>query len=270
MHGASGETRGRLPSRSRHGAVLAAALLALSLVGCSADAGPQGGPPSTTEAPAPSPDDASPSSSSPSPDAEEATDDANTAPTDGTPAPEADEPADDPMADPDGDEEGPAATGPAAFDGAATDDWKAPDDPTAQGPTAAPELPEVTGAIGEPVSLPTDVAVDLTSVTTTSLTAQTPGEYTGDAVVVEVRISNEADAALPLDAAVVTLTAEDGDVGIGTGAAPYAPLQGEVAPGEAATGTYVFMLDPADGRSVTLRVGYAAGGPVAVFTGTTP
>lgn len=148
--------------------------------------------------------------------------------------------------------------------------WQEPEDPTEEGPTAAPELPEVNGSLDEDIALPTDVVVSLSSIETTSIKASTPGEYSGSAVVVSVTITNDTKAPLPVSSAVVSLIADDGEMGIPTWAAPHEPLQGEVPAGSAAVGTYVFMLDPADGRSVTVSVNYSAGEPVAVFAGGTP
>lgn len=155
-------------------------------------------------------------------------------------------------------------------DPSATDGWQAPDDPTAEGPTAAPAQPEVHGTAGEGVALPTEMTVSLVSISTTTLTAETPGEYAGPAVVVEIQVQNESDTAQTLDSATASLEAEGGEMGVPTWASPNDPLQGEVAAGSSAAGVYVFMLDPADSRSVTVRVNYSAGAPVAVFTGVTP
>lgn len=148
--------------------------------------------------------------------------------------------------------------------------WQEPEDPTKEGPTAAPELPEVGGSLDDAIALPTDVVVSLSSIKTTAVEASTPGEYTGSAVVVSVTIANDTKAPLPVSSAVVSLIADDGEMGVPTWAAPHEPLQGEVPAGSSAVGTYVFMLDPADERSVTVSVNYSAGEPVAVFTGGTP
>ena len=66
---------------------------------------------------------------------------------------------------------------------------------------------------------------------------------------------------------VVSLTAADGTLGIPTTAGDPVPLAGAIAPGASTTGSYVFMLDPAAGRTVSVTVNYAAAEPVAVFTG---
>lgn len=158
-------------------------------------------------------------------------------------------------------------------DGGGTDDdgsaggWQPPVDPTAEGPTEAPDLPEVEGAADEEIALPTDVVVSLSAVTTTTLTAETPGEQSGPAVVVTVEVANGSSEPQDVSSAVVSLSAEDGEVGVPTWAAPYAPFDGEVDAGATAEATYVFMLDPAHGRSVTVSVNYSAGEPLAVFTG---
>ena len=86
---------------------------------------------------------------------------------------------------------------------------------------------------------------------------------------VSVRVTNQSTAPVNLDAAVVNLSATDGAYGVGTTAGDPRPFAGDIAPGASATGTYVFMLDPAVGRSVTVSVNYGAGEPLAVFTGKT-
>ncbi|MGP9538173.1 hypothetical protein ACT3SP_09175 [Brachybacterium sp. AOP43-C2-M15] len=148
-------------------------------------------------------------------------------------------------------------------------DWEPPADPDAEGPTEAPELPEFHGSADEGIILPTDVTVTLSSITTTTLTAETPGETSGPAVVVKVQVSNDSEQAQDVSSAVVSLDSDDDEVGVPTWASPYAPFDGQVAAGETVEGTYVFMLDPASGRSVTVRVNYSAGEPLAVFTGQT-
>ena len=262
MISSSGERRTYPSSRPAASALAAVVglVLCVALAACSPEPTEQGAPttseeeqPSSSGTAGPSsPEDEDPTSDEGSPtdvptDAEETPDEA------GTPADEDDGA---------GDESGQKFN--------ATDDWQAPDDPSAEGPTAAPALPEVSGRIDEEVALPTDVVVSLTSVTTTTLTAETPGEYTGPAVVVGVRVTNASHASQPVGSAVVSLVAEDGEMGVPTGADPNEPLRGEVPAGATADGTYVFMLDPADERSVTVRVNHSAGEPVASFTGTTP
>ena len=135
------------------------------------------------------------------------------------------------------------------------------------GPAQPAPVPTTTADISEPVTFGTGITVALTSVTSTTVTAQTPGEVDGTAVVVTVEARNDSTAEQSLDSAVVTVVADDGQYGIGTTAGGGTALSGTIAPGASATGTYVFMLDPTQGRVVTISVNYAAGEPLAEFTG---
>lgn len=142
------------------------------------------------------------------------------------------------------------------------------DDLETLGPSEAAPLPTSEAALDEPVELDTGVRVELVRVETIEVEAETPGEVSGSAVRVTVRATNEGAAAHPLDSAVVTLSSGD-EVGIGTTAGSPSPLRGELTPGASSTGVYVFMLAPASDRDVAVSVNYAAGEPVAIFTGTT-
>lgn len=128
-------------------------------------------------------------------------------------------------------------------------------------------LSEETGALDAPIALSTDIVVTIDDVSTTTIEPKTPGEFAGPAVVVTVSVANDSTRAQSIDSAVVSLVTDDGEVGVGTTAGPNAPLQGELAAGASAEATYVFMLDPAEGRSVKISVNYAAGEPVATFAG---
>lgn len=137
-----------------------------------------------------------------------------------------------------------------------------------EGPTAAPDVIVERASADDDVTFDTGVEVSLGELLTTSVEAETPGEISGSAVVVEVVVTNDSTEAVDLSSAIVSLKA--GDVlGIGTTAGSPSPFNGSVAPGESVTASYVFMLDPAKDREVTVSVNYAAGEPVAVFTGRT-
>lgn len=139
----------------------------------------------------------------------------------------------------------------------------------ADAPTKAPVAEVEAGPIDEPIELSTGLVIELDSVSATTVTAATPGEVSGPAVVVKLTARNDSREAADLDSAVVTLTAADGEYGIGTTAGPNTPLAGDLEPGDSASGSYVFMLDPAADRSVTVSVNYSAGEPVAEFSGKT-
>lgn len=148
-----------------------------------------------------------------------------------------------------------------------TTTWEAPEDPVAEGPTEAPPLPEQTGDLDEVITLSTDMVVAIDAISTTTITPETPGEFAGTAVIVEVSVTNTSDAAQNIDSAVVMLVTDDGEVGVATTAGPNNALRGDVESGETVVGSYVYMLDPAQGRAVTVSVNYAAGEPIALFSG---
>lgn len=153
-------------------------------------------------------------------------------------------------------------------EGTSTTDWTPPAEDEAAAPTEAPALTEESGALDAPIALSTDMVVTIDKISTMTVEPETPGEYAGSAVVVDVSVSNDSKRAQSVESAVVSLTTDDGDIGVATTAGPNNPLTGDLAAGSKATGTYVFMLDPTKGRSVKISVNYAAGEPVATFAGT--
>lgn len=140
---------------------------------------------------------------------------------------------------------------------------------TADGPVEAAPLPTTEADLTEPVAFDTGMVIEVTEVEQIQVTAQTPGEVDGPALRVTVTARNTSAEPQPIDSAVVTLEAGE-DFGIDTTAGDPSPFSGVVAPGATASATYVFMLDPGAERAITVSVNYAAGEPVAVFTGTTP
>lgn len=138
--------------------------------------------------------------------------------------------------------------------------------PTASDSPIAPELAPVdptrpaVGADGVVVSLPLVEAIEGEGVA--------PGETSGPAIRVTVRIENATDE--PLDTAFIAVNAYSG---ADRAPAPSlskpggTPFEGSIAAGESAEGVYLFTL-PADERSdVTIGVDYRAGEPTVVFEG---
>lgn len=135
------------------------------------------------------------------------------------------------------------------------------------GPQTAAPLPTQEAAVGETVAFDTGISVVIDSVKATTVEAKTPGEVSGPAVIVTVTAKNDSSEVQSLDSAVVMLSADDGEPGIGTTAGDPEPLSGSLKPGASASGRYVFMLGSASDRAVSVSVNYAAGEPVAIFTG---
>lgn len=160
-------------------------------------------------------------------------------------------------ADTSGSDEALSSTGPTA----------PPYDNSTPGPTAAPVLPTITADRGESVEVSRGLLVDLLGVDQVTVEAETPGEISGPAVAISVRVTNESDRELDLSSAVIDVVADDGEPGIGTTAGPAEHLGGVLAPGHVAEGTYVFMLDAA-GRELTISVNHTAGAPIVIFTTT--
>lgn len=163
----------------------------------------------------------------------------------------------------------PADTSGSAPSPSPTGSWTPAARTAAKGPTAAAAVPTTSTALTRPVALDNRVTVRLTGVRATTVTARTPGETSGPAVQVTVNVQNGSSSPLDVRSAVVSLKADGGALGVGTTAGGPNPLHGTIGPGATATGTYVFMLAPAKDRNVIVNVNYAAGRPVAVFTGRT-
>lgn len=139
---------------------------------------------------------------------------------------------------------------------------------TPDGPVEAAPLPTTEAALTEQVAFDTGMVIEIVAVDAIEVSAETPGEVDGSAVRVTVSASNGSTEPQSVDSAVVTVETAD-EYGVGTTAGNPSPLAGTVAPGATASGVYIFMLDPAADREITVSVNYAAGEPVAVFTGTT-
>ena len=156
--------------------------------------------------------------------------------------------------------------------------------PTAPTPAPTPETtPEPAGPTGNvddpPPSRPAvaldaaaqvgdGVSASLVSLDAIEGTATGPGNIAGPALRITVRIENGTDEPVSLGGVVV-------DLASGRDLVPASPLDdpsaapfaGTVAPGEHADGVYVFTIPEEDRGSVTVSVGYQAGAPLMVFTG---
>jgi hypothetical protein len=95
-----------------------------------------------------------------------------------------------------------------------------------------------------------------------------PGNISGPALRVTLRITNGTKAPQSLDAVAVGMT-------YGRDHRPASPLDdpsarpfhGSLIAGKSATGVYVFSVPAHDRSAITVSVGYQAGAPFMVFTG---
>ena len=149
--------------------------------------------------------------------------------------------------------------------------------------TTAPAAPTTEAPAGDPAQLPPSlpavplqaqaavgdgVTATLPSIEAIQGSATGPGNVSGPALRVTVRIENGTGAAVSLDGVAVNMY-------YGADLTPASPLEdrsqqpfsGSVAPGASADGVYVFTI-PADARdAVTVEVGYRAGAPFMTWTG---
>lgn len=135
--------------------------------------------------------------------------------------------------------------------------------------TDAPVAPgaETKVTIDQPAVLPSKVTISVVSATSQTVTAATPGEIAGPAIVVKVRIVNGTAASIDLGSTVVTLLDAAGNPGQSTTASPANPFTGTAAPGKSLGATYVFGVPATGTNPVQISVSYAGGAPVALFTG---
>jgi hypothetical protein len=152
--------------------------------------------------------------------------------------------------------------------------------PTAPTPQSTPEPTGPTDDVDDPPPSRPAVALDaaaeagdgvsasLVSLDAIEGTATGPGNIAGPALRITVRIANGTDEPVSLGGVVVDLASgRDLVPASPLGDPSAAPFAGTVAPGEHADGVYVFTIPEEDRGSVTVSVGYQAGAPLLVFTG---
>lgn len=114
------------------------------------------------------------------------------------------------------------------------------------------------------------VVARLTSITSTELTAQVPGEISGPGVVIAVEITNGSDSEIDLDPLSVNLFDLSDAPLLPISTDPADPLSGGLAPGDTRTGRYVFTVPADDRDDVRLTLKYSADTPAVVLTGSLP
>lgn len=119
------------------------------------------------------------------------------------------------------------------------------------------------------VSLPGGVHLQVTKIKPFTAKAETPGEVTGPALAVSVRLTNETTDPINVDSTIVTLTEAGGDPAQPTTSEPYQPFSGEISVGDSGTGTYVFLIPKKHRKQLTIAVEYRAGQSIAEFVGST-
>lgn len=148
-----------------------------------------------------------------------------------------------------------------------------PDPAQAEGTTALPSAERVTLApapIDQAVE-PTDtVAVAIPSIEAVQGEAVAPGEVSGPALRITVRVTNNGAASLPLSSAVVNLYLGTEQLGANPVSQPSGqPFPAELGPGASADGIFVFEAAE-DQRSLTrIEVDLDLATPIVIFEGAT-
>ena len=98
--------------------------------------------------------------------------------------------------------------------------------------------------------------------------ATLPGEVSGEALRVTIRVRNNSAAAVSVDTVVVNAYRGEERIPLESLISPGGrPFTGSVAPGAEATGVYLFLVDVSDRSDVTITVDLKAGTPASVFRG---
>ena len=144
-------------------------------------------------------------------------------------------------------------------------------------PTSLVTVPEGEIEVADPIDTDevadfgTGVTAEIVGLEAVDGVAKLPGEISGPALRVTVRLTNGSDAALALARVQVDLNSgADRAPGLALTEPGAAPFVGELAPGDSADGVYVFGV-PADRRDqVRVLVLYSVDAPMVVFEGPAP
>ncbi|MCZ2825179.1 MULTISPECIES: hypothetical protein [unclassified Modestobacter] len=160
----------------------------------------------------------------------------------------------------------PTSTAPASASVAPAADTPEPTGPTEEADEPPPSLSPV--ALDQTAAVGNGIGAEVVSLEGIAGTAIGPGNVSGPALRVTVRLTNGTAEPVSLGGVAVELAWGPELVP----ASPLddvsaAPFQGSVPAGGTAEGVYVFSIAEGDRAEVTLSVGYQAGAPFLVFTG---
>ena len=132
-----------------------------------------------------------------------------------------------------------------------------------QPPAALPEVP-----LDAPAAVGNGIVATIASIEAIEGTGVGPGNIAGPALRVTVRIENGTADAVSLDGVAVNMySGSERTPASPLGDPSQVPFTGMVAPGATGEGVYVFRVPPDVRDLVTVEVGYQAGAPLLLFTG---
>jgi len=147
--------------------------------------------------------------------------------------------------------------------------------PSAPAPDVEPDPSNPAGQIVAPVDQPSTpsagVTVALASIAAVQGSADEPGEVAGPAIKFVVSVTNQSADPLSLDRVVVNVDyGADSTPGGELNESGDVPLQGDLAPGADASGTYTFTVPEDQRGDVRISVFTGLERPTVVFSGVTP
>lgn len=151
-----------------------------------------------------------------------------------------------------------------------------------QHPTTYPPPPSSSGATQQPQRTKSPIAIthtgtfggrvtgSITKVQPLTAKARVPGEVSGPALAITIRLVNGSAKTLSLGNAVVNLAYGAAETpGSPMSGPPNRPFTGSLKAGKIATAVYVFRIPRAGGHPrLTIQVSYSPYAPVVVFSGT--
>lgn len=111
------------------------------------------------------------------------------------------------------------------------------------------------------------IAARLTRVEAISAKGNGPGEISGPALELTIKITNDSKSSIDLGNAVVNLADSRKQPGLPIAGAPAKPFSGTLSGGRSAVGIYVFTVPVGHRAPVSVTVSYTAAAPVVLFVG---
>ena len=111
------------------------------------------------------------------------------------------------------------------------------------------------------------ITTNIVKIATVDITGSGPGETSGPGVTITLRVTNSSEKAVSLANVGVEVTGKSGVPGVQVAQAGAVPFIGDVAPGKTAEGSYVFRLDTAEQKPLTVAVNSFASAPTVLFVG---
>lgn len=124
-----------------------------------------------------------------------------------------------------------------------------------------------TAAVSQNVKTPGGLTANVTSVEAYTATATRPGEVSGPAVKVTLKLVNDTGSDFPVSTATVNAYYGSASTPASSveGDSASKPFTGTLKPGATATAVYVFTVPAADSGDVTLTLSDQAGAQLVVF-----